>query len=772
MLFALGALSAGGCSKDNHVSQSIQVEVGKQCSGPEDTGCGPGGVCVMGFCRHGCATDAECPQGALCLGDRKPYGCSLPSEMACSSHQPCSTSLACAPDGKCRMPCSATAQCPRNEHTCIANVCVSSSESNFSDWESCAAGDTYCEGDVVMACHVSRVGWGEVQRCTAATRTSCVEGACVGWECTPGAASCQGNQPQRCRADGLALEDHGQSCDQATCVEGACEPWVCDPGAVFCDGNSSVICATDGLSEASRSACAAGERCVMGGCEPTACAPGEVICNGRQRRICNTSGDGFVDDGALCAEGCVGGSCVDWVCQPQSIFCDGNERVVCSVDGLSELSRAACAAGETCVSGVCQPQTCTPEASASQCAGQQPRRCRADGLGYEDHGSACSGSTTCVAGVCEPWVCAAGTSYCDDNVPMVCAADGLAASPRGAECSGGLTCAGGNCCTPNQRSCDGAQVLQCAADGLTISVVETCSGAEPHCELGSCQPAPLVDYEGYARGPLPGSPGHAVSYTVNNTDKTVLDNVTGLLWQQEVASGTHSFSAGKTYCSNLVWGGRSDWRLPTRMELLSIVDLTQRDPAIDGAAFPSTPHGANIDFWSETARPGESQGWVVAFAQGIAHVIATTAARHVRCVADATPQAPVPASGHFFEVTGNTVLDAATGLEWQREVSAFGYSQVGAGDYCAGLTLDAKTGWRVPTLLELHGLVPGRKSTSPYQDTSIFPAATPFPDVTTWSNALVSGASGGWVVFAGNGHAAVHPVANVNRVRCVRQPDP
>ncbi|MBX3184885.1 MAG: DUF1566 domain-containing protein [Polyangiaceae bacterium] len=754
-ILALASLSAGGCSKDNNVSQSNQVDVGKQCDGPEDTGCGPGGVCVLGVCRHGCSTDAECAQGALCLGDRRPYGCSLPSELACSSHQPCRNSLACAPDGKCRMPCSATAQCPRNEHACIANVCVSDSEENFSEWQSCEGGAVRCEGEVVMACHDSRVGWAEQRRCN--TAETCLDGACEPHVCTPEATAsrCEGSQPMRCQADGLGLEAVGQPCAEA-CVAGACEPWVCEPSSVFCDGNSSVTCAADGLSEASRIPCAATERCVENGhCELTECVAGTLTCSGAQPRRCNASGDGYENHGAVCPEACVAGACEPFVCQPGSTFCQGNQRVVCAADGMSEVSRTPCASGETCVAGVCEPQVCTPESTPSRCDDLQPQRCRADGMGYEDVGAACA--DTCVNGACT--VCTPDELSCNGQQPRRCQSDGMSYVNNGAPCVNGVSvCQAGSCvplvCLPDAVSCDGRELVTCASDGLSELSREACEGT---CQGGRCE---MVDYP---RWPMPGTPGHALDYTVNAADGTVLDNVTGLLWQRATALTTLTWANARSYCDGLVLGGRDDWRLPERIELVSLVDYTKNNPAVDGVSFPNVLNLGNR-YWANTPQSASYQ-WYVQFSDGDVSSATRGTSQVVRCVTEGRSMPPIPSEGHFFEVNASDtiVTDVAAGLEWQR-VQTTSRSWVNQGDYCNTLDLEG-VGWRLPELSELLTLIDGRKGGSPYTLTTIFPTES----VYYWSATdLVSNPVRKWVLRFSDADLTSGTATNPWAGRCVR----
>lgn len=88
------------------------------------------------------------------------------------------------------------------------------------------------------------------------------------------------------------------------------------------------------------------------------------------------------------------------------------------------------------------------------------------------------------------------------------------------------------------------------------------------------------------------------AYT-DHADGTVTDNDTGLMWQQAVPSGAYTTAAeAVAYCSTLTLAGHSDWRLPSMIELYSIVDLGQSAPSINGTYFPSTP--SNSTFWSSS----------------------------------------------------------------------------------------------------------------------------------------------------------------------------
>jgi len=67
----------------------------------------------------------------------------------------------------------------------------------------------------------------------------------------------------------------------------------------------------------------------------------------------------------------------------------------------------------------------------------------------------------------------------------------------------------------------------------------------------------------------------------DNGDGTVTDNRTGLMWAKDARKGGWmTWGKARAYCEALNLAGFSDWRLPTRMELESLVDLSNFNPAL------------------------------------------------------------------------------------------------------------------------------------------------------------------------------------------------
>jgi hypothetical protein len=99
------------------------------------------------------------------------------------------------------------------------------------------------------------------------------------------------------------------------------------------------------------------------------------------------------------------------------------------------------------------------------------------------------------------------------------------------------------------------------------------------------------------------------SYT-DNGDGTVTDNVTKLMWEQAASTSTYSWTDAAIYCSSRAAGGHSDWRVPSMIELVSLLDLTRSAPTINPTYFPNTPP---VRFWSASGDGSIYAGWLVDF---------------------------------------------------------------------------------------------------------------------------------------------------------------
>jgi hypothetical protein len=136
----------------------------------------------------------------------------------------------------------------------------------------------------------------------------------------------------------------------------------------------------------------------------------------------------------------------------------------------------------------------------------------------------------------------------------------------------------------------------------------------------------------WANWPLPAEPPAGYITGTGTAFGTVTDMVTGLVWQQSSATSPLIWAAAKTYCASLGLGGVSTggWRLPSVIELLSLVDDTRSWPAINPVAFPSTP---STSFWSSSpSAVGVDSAWIVSFIDGGDGFEPTSNSDSVRCV--------------------------------------------------------------------------------------------------------------------------------------------
>ena len=292
--------------------------------------------------------------------------------------------------------------------------------------------------------------------------------------------------------------------------------------------------------------------------------------------------------------------------------------------------------------------TAACQGSATQCAGNSIQTCASGQWGTA---VACGTRQTCTGPV--------GTAKCTCNIDPVCTSVGntcasqstLAICSQDAQAcfyeSTATTCTNGACtgvagaascctnaCAVGATQCQSSTTLQTCAigsNGCTAFATATCSIAQV-CER--CGTASCAD-PNWNEWPLPNSQVDVTagapnleSYT-DNGDGTVTDNITGLMWQQAVPTGTYTWADAVAYCPTLTLAGYNDWRLPSPIELVSIVDFGQSNPSINGTYFPSTPSDY---FWSSSPRAGSaSEAWYVHFGEGGTGYIFASGKYNVRC---------------------------------------------------------------------------------------------------------------------------------------------
>jgi hypothetical protein len=258
---------------------------------------------------------------------------------------------------------------------------------------------------------------------------------------------------------------------------------------------------------------------------------------------------------------------------------------------------------------------------------------------------------------------------------------------------------------------------------------------------------------------LPGLPNPHKYDT--NVQGVVLDRVTGLMWERSPPEKFLTFEDAQRKCDDLTLAGHDDWRLPSRIELVSILDLTHIQPSIDSAIFPNTQ---NDWYWtSSVAAANPAAAWYVYFYFGYPKTDGKTNQFSVRCVRGTRPP---PATTAHYALKADEVRDVATGLIWQRKPPAKPLQFEAAGAYCGSLKLGGKKGWRIPTLPELLTLIDERALTSPMVDRAAFPET---PGEPFWSSSKFgNGPDRAWYVRFDQGTGLYGRIIEPFLVRCVR----
>jgi Protein of unknown function (DUF1566)/IPTL-CTERM motif len=111
-------------------------------------------------------------------------------------------------------------------------------------------------------------------------------------------------------------------------------------------------------------------------------------------------------------------------------------------------------------------------------------------------------------------------------------------------------------------------------------------------------------------------------YSLAGPPGTVVDTVNNLMWRQCVqgqsgvgctgAPSVLTWAAGRDAATASTEGGYNDWRVPTRVELESLLSATCAPSQVNETRFPNTP--GRVNWTSELFATDPTQAWYVGFA--------------------------------------------------------------------------------------------------------------------------------------------------------------
>jgi hypothetical protein len=281
------------------------------------------------------------------------------------------------------------------------------------------------------------------------------------------------------------------------------------------------------------------------------------------------------------------------------------------------------------------------------------------------------------------------------------------------------------------------------------------------------------------------------SYTTNSNGTTT-DNNTKLIWQKEDDSTVRTWDEANSYCDSLNLGGYTDWRLPTKRELFSIVDFGRYNPSINTSVFTNTKTDR---YWTSSVDSSSNNPWYIYFGKlliddsciyynsyykydGVSvDSIDKSNKYYVRCV-----RGEQLSDSIFVDNGDDTVTDSSTGLIWQKGDSTYSQTWATALSYCENLTLGGYSDWRLPNIKELQslsdtyydsGYSSAFSSESSCSSSNSYWSSTSIRYVTcaafwAYQEAYLASLSGGLVFSEAKPYSNNYTTWSDNRARCVR----
>ena len=187
--------------------------------------------------------------------------------------------------------------------------------------------------------------------------------------------------------------------------------------------------------------------------------------------------------------------------------------------------------------------------------------------------------------------------------------------------------------------------------------------------------------------------------------KTVIDNINELVWDNSHDDLLLTWKDAKEYIAGLneaEYLGRSDWRLPGREEIRSIVKYDDSQPAVDKSVFSGT---RNAYYWTAyTDKACVENAWGIYFGYGCTYTAPKEKPAHIKPVSGGCDAFLMPSAERFVKNGDGTITDKVTGLMWMEKETPL-LTQKEALVYCQELELAGHNDWVMPTLKELATLI-------------------------------------------------------------------
>jgi hypothetical protein len=129
-----------------------------------------------------------------------------------------------------------------------------------------------------------------------------------------------------------------------------------------------------------------------------------------------------------------------------------------------------------------------------------------------------------------------------------------------------------------------------------------------------------------------GNTDYGKNQFIDNSDSTITDKATGLIWQKGDSGKGLNWSQALEYAENFELAGHSDWRLPNAKELQSIVDYSRCPDKTNSAAIDTvfqvtsiTNEGGQKDYpsyWTSTSHVNSrgSEGVYISFGRALGYM--------------------------------------------------------------------------------------------------------------------------------------------------------